>query len=208
MPKTDNSVWAYHRSMLKADGLVIAGAVSGIGIVTQVAVTLHEFSNPVGVAFKGCAAAAILLTAISVAGRELLRRKSLTTGRPLAARFPKSAYIATCLASLTLTVALTRTHLETGVAVYQGRQHLAVGDYQAAADCFSRVIELAPDRAKGYCLRGLAMYYSGQTDAAYDDLQLALELQPENRAAQTLFMATLERKSPTEALKTDTEAMN
>lgn len=53
MPKTDNSVWAYRRSMLKADGLVIAGAVSGIGIVTQVAATLHEFSNPVGVAFKG-----------------------------------------------------------------------------------------------------------------------------------------------------------
>ncbi len=70
------------------------------------------------------------------------------------------------------------------------------------------MVELAPDRAKGYCLRGLAMHYSGQTDAAYDDLQLALELQPENRAAQTLLMATLERMNPTDALQTDTEAVN
>jgi len=206
MPQTDNSTWAYHRSMLKADGLVIAGAVTGISLVTLVAATLHESNAPFIVALKGCASAAVLLTTLSIAGRELLRRKGLTAGRPLASRFPKSAYMATCLATLTLTVALTRTHLETGIAVYQGRQHFAVGDYKAAADCFGRVIELAPDRAKGYCLRGLANYYSGQTDAAYDDLQIALKLQPENRAAQTLFMATLEQMSPDD--EPDAEVIN
>lgn len=199
MPQTDTSAWAYHRSMLKADSLVIAGAVTGVGLVTFTATTLHESNSPMAVVAQACVSTALLLTVLSIAGRALLRSRGLATGRPLVVRFPKSAFLATCLGCVVLTSAMSRNHLESGVAVYRGRQHLQVGNYQAAAECFTRVVELSPNTARGYCLRGLAMFYSGQTHEAYDDLQIALKLQPENRAAQTLFMATIDQLDDTKA---------
>lgn len=193
MPQSDQSAWNYHLQHLKADGLVIAGAVSGLGLIAWGAATLHGISSPLAMVAQSSVLGAVALAAITMCSRELLRRRGLDKGQPLAGRFPKSAFAAAFLGSLFLTAALTRTHLESGVAMFEGRQHLEAGEYLAAAECFERVIELAPKQAKGYCLRGIARFRAGETLAAYDDLQLALKLQPNNPVAQTALMAAVEQ---------------
>lgn len=208
MSQSDQSVWAYHRSNLKADSLVIAAAVAGLGLVSFAAASLHRVNAPATMVAQSCGIGIVLLLTISMCGRELLRRRGLSKGEPLASRFPKTAVIATFLGSLFLTTAFTRTHLETGIAVFQGRQLLEAGEYQAAADCFERVIELAPNQSKGYCLRGLAQFRAGNTQAAYDDLQLALKLQPEDKTAQAVFMATLDRMSEVAEPESEDEMKN
>lgn len=208
MTQSENSVWSYHTSMLKTDSVVIVGAASGIGLVTYAAATLHGFKAPFSAVAQSAGLSIVLMSVVSASCREILRRRQSTKGTPLAERFPIRAFLATALASLFLTTALTRTHLESGVAIYQGRQYLEAGEYQAAAESFSRVIELAPERAKGYCLRGLAKFRAGQTEQAYDDLQFALKLQPENRTAQTLFMATLDQMNTSTEPNVDDELAN
>jgi tetratricopeptide (TPR) repeat protein len=60
---------------------------------------------------------------------------------------------------------------------------LTLEDYDKAVFNSSKVIEMAPDRADGYNIRGLSYVMKGDLDKAILDLNKALEIDPLNDQA-------------------------
>ena len=84
----------------------------------------------------------------------------------------------------------------------RGRDALESGDYAAAIDHFTAVIDYAPDFAEGYNGRALAYYNTERIGPAIDDLRQTLVLNPRHFFALIGFATVLEELGrPEDALE-------
>lgn len=106
---------------------------------------------------------------------------------------------------LLVTGGISRNALESGVYYQIGQRQLANQDYLAAAETFSRFINVEPKKSIGYYKRGFSMFKAGQLDQAYADLKVAIERQPRDWNSRVLFLGTLDRLGRNDELKAELE---
>ena len=206
MTQQNNSTRGYHITHLKADATIIGGALLAIGTTLTGIVLLHDQASAVGLVAGATLGMAAFLSGLTMLGREVLRRFGRTDDSPVAAQHPRKVFAFAFVSCLCLTTLVGRSHLESGLEYRAGLQQIERGEYQAAADSFSRYIELLPTRPAGYYYRGLALYRAGQLEQAYSDLQIAITRQPSDWNTRLLYLGTLERLGRSSELKSELEA--
>lgn len=77
--------------------------------------------------------------------------------------------------------------------VRRGQEALDAGDYAAAIEHFTAVVDHAPDFAEGYNGRATAYYFAGLIGPALDDIRQTLVLNPRHFGALRGFGAILEQ---------------
>ncbi len=85
---------------------------------------------------------------------------------------------------------------------FMGKVNLDTERYYDGGRIFSKLVELEPNNVQNLLALAVCLYKGGQTEAAQDTYERALQLDPENQIAQTNLMAIEKDATPTE---TETE---
>ena len=192
MTDTNVSVWTFHRTKLRTDAPIVAGATAAIFATLMTMLVLHdqlELTGKLVLMTAGVTAGLLLLTGLS---RELMRRSDRLPV-DLKQRPQLMLFAATFVPALLVTGLLAREPIESGFAYRDGQKALNAGQFADASKAFSRYIEIHPTLAAGYFWRGKVEYRNGQLDAAYADLKTAIKLQPRDIKSQVLLIGTLEK---------------
>lgn len=89
----------------------------------------------------------------------------------------------------------------------RGNDALEIGDFEAAIEHLTALIDHAPEFAEGYSLRAAAYVNAGYVGPALDDLAMVLTLEPEHFEAMVGLAVILEGiDEPEEALRAYREA--
>lgn len=89
-----------------------------------------------------------------------------------------------------------------------GLRNLAAGELQQARFAFSQAVEADPDLFEGYVLRSFANFRLGNTEAAEEDIDKALTLEPQNNWLQsTKLWLSIERKRQPDLQQLDHRAI-
>lgn len=137
-----------------------------------------------------CEARALIALGDAAGGAAMLEEQAglLTTARD--GSFPVSMLVEAGEAWLTVhqiedarrafTAALELAPLDVPALLGQARTSLELGHWAAAETAASGSIERAPGRADSWRLRGLARLERGELDAAWQDMETARDIEPEN----------------------------
>ncbi len=186
------STWAYHRTKLRTDLPLIAGAATAIFGTLMTMVVLHDqlaLTSKAVLMTAGVSLGLLLLTTLS---RETMRRsgKVPTDNK----QHPQLVLFAVAFVpALLITSLLSREPIESGFAYREGQQALQAGRFADASKAFTRYIKIHPTLAAGYFWRGKAEYQNGQLLTAYTDLKMAIKLQPRDVKSQVLLIGTLQK---------------
>lgn len=192
MTDSNLSVWTFHRTKLRTDGPIVAGATAAIFGTLMTMVVLHdqlERTPKVALMTAGVTLGLLLLTVLS---REMMRRSGKVPVDPKQ-HSPLLLFTTSFLPFLVVAGLLARQPIESGFAYREGQTALKAGQFADASNAFSRYIEIHPTLAAGYFWRGKAEYQGGQLLDAYKDLKTAIKLQPRDVKSQVLLIGTLEK---------------
>ena len=210
MADLNDSAWTYHRSKLRIDGPMVAGGIAAVFATLMTMLVLHDqldLTPKVMLMTAGVTVGLLLLTTLS---REMMRRSGKAPV-DLKSRSQLMLFAVTFLPALVVTCLLARDPIESGFAYRDGQNALKAGQFAEASKAFSRYVEIHPTLAAGYFWRGKAEYRSGQLDAAYKDLKIAIRLQPRDVKSQVLLIGTLQKLGRGNELKaqvSETERLN
>jgi len=205
------SALQYHLTKLKTDGAIIGGALVAVATTLSLLVVLQENWSGLWVVPATLIGLLVFLVPGAVAIREVFRRqqksdaKIATASIAAARQSPLTVFAMSLAFGMLLTGGVLKNSLQSGVYYQLGQRHLAAREYTAAAEDFTRYIELAPTHAVGYYKRGLAMYKAGRLEQAYGDLKTAVRQQPRDWKSRLLLLGTLERLGRPDELNTELE---
>ena len=172
------------------------------------AILLHENLNAVWIVPATIVALTAVLIPMTVGVREMFRRRRAQLPNQPASAVPSrpvALFAFSMVFGLLVTGGISRNALESGVYYQIGQRQLANQDYLAAAETFSRFINVEPKKSIGYYKRGFSMFKAGQLDQAYADLKVAIERQPRDWNSRVLFLGTLDRLGRNDELKAELE---
>ncbi len=188
MANVPRDFWSYHKAYLKYDsiGPIVMGTIFGCFIGVQ-SVFLDRLDT-LGFASVVTVGLAIAMTGVYTLLREIRRWLSFTSVKRLSldrADSPKFSWfetltpVAACVVMIYLgSGRCGAVNLKVGYVFWQGRQHMAAGEFEAAAECFDRFVEMDPRYPDAYRWRAKANQLLGNTDAERIDRLLLLQLSP------------------------------
>lgn len=137
-----------------------------------------------------CEARALIALGDVSNGAAMLERQAIALTTDRDGSFPVSMLVEAGEAWLTLdrsddamrafAAALELAPLDVEALLGQAQTSLALGRWEAAEIAATTSIEQAPGVAEGWRLRALARLESGDLDAAWQDMETAREIEPEN----------------------------
>ncbi len=84
--------------------------------------------------------------------------------------------------------------------LYEGNALYNKGEHDKAINCYTKAIEISPNNAKGYNLRGGAKYDLGDIKGAIIDYNRVLEIDPDNKII-CYYLGVAERELNEEGTK-------